>query len=110
MLLEDQNKFEENMKAYQDHLKSLLMQEHGNPMNPRKNTFLTEEYKVLSYKEVSNNIVVEKNDDNDIVEVKKLMKFAKNKNNSVNTNIVSEERKNNLLKGKGCNTHIYIYW
>lgn len=98
MLLEDQNKFDQQMKEYRDNLNS-VGKEQENIKNPKKFTFLTENYKVLSYKEVSNNKVVEKNDENDVVDIKKLMRFGKNKNIQLDPNVDTEESKIKLLKG-----------
>jgi hypothetical protein len=97
MLLDDQRKFDDQMKEYSQHLKKILV-EKENSKGQRKQTFLTDDYNVLSYKETSNNKVVEKSDNNNLVEVKKLMRFAKNKNNE--KEIVSQEAKSSLIHGK----------
>jgi hypothetical protein len=97
MLLDDQKKFDNQMMEYSEHLK-MLLKDQENFKGQRKQTFLTDDYNVLSYKETSNNKVIEKSDNHNFVEVKKLMQIAKNKNND--KVIVSEQAKKSLIEGK----------
>ncbi len=77
VLMEDKERFDKMMESYQFHLDGLKSnQEDGN--KHQKFTFLTDDLKILSYKQLSNQNVVEKKNDDTKVEIKKLMRFTKN--------------------------------
>ncbi len=67
------------MISYQNHLEEmkLLIGESETVKTSKKFTFLTDDLKILSYKQTSNNNVVEKKDKDDKIEINKLIKFAK---------------------------------
>lgn len=88
---EDRKKFEDQMQNYQIHLeelKTVLNENESANANvnnisniisaPKKFTFLTDDIKILSYKQNAGTNVVEKKNNNDKVEIKKLLKFTKN--------------------------------
>jgi hypothetical protein len=79
LVLDDKYKFENQMKSYYEHLEEMknLLGESETIKSSKKFTFLTDDLKILSFKQTSNNNKVEKKDNNDKVEIKKLMKYAK---------------------------------
>jgi hypothetical protein len=79
LVSEDKNKFDNQMKSYYEHLEEMknILGESETIKSSKKFTFLTDDLKILSFKQNSNNNKVEKKDNNDKVEIKKLMKYAK---------------------------------
>lgn len=79
LVKEDKEKFEKQMDDYQNHLNDLKenLKEEDVIKAPKKFTFLTEDLKILNYKPTANLNVVEKKDDNNQIEIKKLVKFTK---------------------------------
>lgn len=67
------------MKSYYEHLNTMknILGESETIKSSKKFTFLTDDLKILSFKQNSNSNKVEKKDNNDKVEIKKLIKYAK---------------------------------
>jgi hypothetical protein len=74
---EDMDNFENQMEEYHQHLNDLKVGVRIEEKSPKKFTFITDDLKILSYKPSSNANIVEKKDDNNQIEIKKLMKYTK---------------------------------
>jgi len=85
LIISDKNKFETQMQQYNTYIKELKIKEGEDEdeeqaetvTSPQKFTFLTDDLKILSYKQVKSNNIVEVKGNDDEVEIKKLMKYTK---------------------------------